>query len=56
MAAAGEAGLPRERPDAVPSQQPMAAQRTLTLGVLAAEPQLPLWSTETRRGGGGEML
>jgi len=41
MAAPREAGLPGERPDAVTSQQPTAAQRTLTPGVLAAEPQLP---------------
>jgi len=56
MAAPGEAGLPGERPDALPSQQPTAAQCTLTPSVLAAEPQLPYWSTETRRGGGGETL
>jgi len=56
MRAPGEAGLPREHPDAVPSQKHMAAQHTLTPGVLTAEPQLPRWSTETRRGGGGETL
>ena len=52
----GEAGLPGEHPNAIPSQQPKAAQRMLTPGVLTAEPQLPRWSTETWRGGGGETL
>jgi len=48
--------LSGELPDAVLSQQPTAAQRTLTPGVLAAEPQMPRWTTETQRGGGGETL
>jgi len=56
MAAPGEAGLPGERPDAVPYQQPTAAQRTLKPGVLVAKPQLPHWTTKTQRGGRGETL
>ena len=50
-----EAGLPGELPDALPFQQPLAAQHTLTGGVLATEPQQPRWTTKTRRGGGGKL-